>query len=130
MIDGAHNPAGARVLVRAWQDHFGERKATLILATLADKDVAGFVAAVAPIVGRVLLPHIQSKRAIPPEELGLTIKGRLAGIPVATFASFVAAWQEARQADDLILITGSLHFAGEALASLKGEPAAYEECLQ
>jgi folylpolyglutamate synthase/dihydropteroate synthase len=29
-----------------------------------------------------------------------------------------------------ILITGSLHFAGEVLALLRGEPAAFEECAQ
>ena len=29
-----------------------------------------------------------------------------------------------------ILITGSLHFAGEVLADLRGEPAAFEECAQ
>ena len=28
------------------------------------------------------------------------------------------------------LITGSLHFAGEVLAHLHGEPAAFEECAQ
>jgi len=28
------------------------------------------------------------------------------------------------------LITGSLHFAGEVLAHLRGEPAAFEECGQ
>jgi len=29
-----------------------------------------------------------------------------------------------------MLITGSLHFAGEALALLQGKPAAFEECAQ
>ena len=29
-----------------------------------------------------------------------------------------------------ILITGSLHFAGEVLAHLRGQPAAFEECAQ
>jgi folylpolyglutamate synthase/dihydropteroate synthase len=29
-----------------------------------------------------------------------------------------------------ILITGSLHFAGEAIALLRGEPNALEECAQ
>ena len=36
----------------------------------------------------------------------------------------------ASDAPERILITGSLHFAGEALANLRGEPAAYEECAQ
>lgn len=130
VIDGAHNPAGARVLVRAWRDIFGERKATLVFATLADKDVAAFAEAVSPIAGRVLLPRIQSERSLAPETLSLTIKAHLRALPVATFSSFAAAWAAAQTYPDPILITGSLHFAGEALAFLRGEPAAYEECLQ
>ena len=36
----------------------------------------------------------------------------------------------ARENPNPILITGSLHFAGEVLADLRGEPAAFEECSQ
>ena len=36
----------------------------------------------------------------------------------------------ARAKPNPILITGSLHFAGEVLAHLRGEPAAFEECAQ
>ena len=36
----------------------------------------------------------------------------------------------ARAKPNPILITGSLHFAGEVLAQLRCEPAAFEECAQ
>jgi hypothetical protein len=36
----------------------------------------------------------------------------------------------ARVKPNPILITGSLHFAGEVLAHLRGQPAAFEECAQ
>jgi len=36
----------------------------------------------------------------------------------------------ARANPNPILITGSLHFAGEVLAHLRGKPAAFEECMQ
>ncbi|HEY3595118.1 MAG TPA: hypothetical protein VGL13_14635, partial [Polyangiaceae bacterium] len=55
---------------------------------------------------------------------------QLPGLPVATAPSLAAAWEEARLDPALILICGSLHFAGEALAFLDGKPAAFEECLQ
>ena len=102
----------------------------LLLAVLQDKDVAGICNALAPIMRRALLPSIRSARALPPEELRLTICDQLPGIPVATPPSFAAAWDEAQRDAAPILITGSLHFAGEALAFLRGEPAAFEECLQ
>jgi dihydrofolate synthase/folylpolyglutamate synthase len=130
VIDGAHNPAGACGLARAWREAFGERRATVILATLADKDVAGLVAALAPIAERFLLPRIRSERALAPEELSLTNAGLCPVVSATILPSIAEAWQVAQQGTDLILVTGSLHFAGEALAFLRGQPAAYEECSQ
>ncbi len=130
VIDGAHNPAGARSLARVWQETFGAERATVILASLNDKDVAGFCDALAPIVGRVLLPRIRSERALAPSDLRLTIAQQLPAVPVTIFASFPEAWSAAQEGTGLVLLTGSLHFAGEALAYLGGEAAAFEECLQ
>ncbi len=130
VIDGAHNPAGARSLAQTWQEVFGEQGATVILATLDDKDASGLCAALGPIMRRVTLPAIRSERALPPEMLCLTMKGHFPAIPTVILSSFAEAWQEAQSYADPILITGSLHFAGEALAHLRGELAAFEECLQ
>ncbi|MBA3609392.1 MAG: bifunctional folylpolyglutamate synthase/dihydrofolate synthase [Chthoniobacterales bacterium] len=130
IIDGAHNPAGARILTQTWQEHFGEQQATVILAVLEEKDVTGICRALAPIARRWLLPAIRSARALRPEDLRLTILNQVPAAPAAMFNSFAETWQEAQQDAAPILITGSLHFAGEALAFLSGQPAAYEECLQ
>ncbi len=130
VIDGAHNPAGARILAETWRQVFGDRRATILLAILRDKDIAGICTALEPIAQRILLPSIQSERAVPPEELQRAICDQLPGLPVAAMPSLAAAWDEARLDPALILICGSLHFAGEALAFLQGEPAAFEECLQ
>jgi dihydrofolate synthase/folylpolyglutamate synthase len=130
IIDGAHNPAGARTLANTWREVFGDQRATVILAILQDKDVAGICAALGAIARRWLLPSIRSERALSPEELRLTILDHGPDAPVAVAASFAEAWEEARNDAAPILLTGSLHFAGEALAFLQGQPAAFEECLQ
>ncbi|HEX4665998.1 MAG TPA: folylpolyglutamate synthase/dihydrofolate synthase family protein [Chthoniobacterales bacterium] len=130
VIDGAHNPAAARTLAETWRQVFGDRRATILLAILREKDVAGICAALEPIAQRILLPSIQSARAIPREELQRATCDQLPGLPVSIFPSLGAAWEEARLDPALILICGSLHFAGEALAFLQGMPAAFEECLQ
>ena len=130
VIDGAHNPSGARSLAETWRQVFGDRRATVILAVLQDKDVAGICRALAPIMQRALLPSIQSERALAAEDLRRTICDQFPGLPVATASSFAAAWDEARRDPAPVLVTGSLHFAGEALALLQGEPVALEECLQ
>ncbi|MDQ3200028.1 MAG: bifunctional folylpolyglutamate synthase/dihydrofolate synthase [Verrucomicrobiota bacterium] len=130
IIDGAHNPAGAGILARTWQDTFGNQKATVLLAVLHEKDAAAICAELGPIARRWLLPAIRSARALAPEELRRTIQEQFPDVPVATQPSFADAWEEAQRDSAPILITGSLHFAGEALAHLRGEPAAFEECLQ
>jgi dihydrofolate synthase/folylpolyglutamate synthase len=130
IIDGAHNPAGARILAETWREIFGDQQATVVLAVLQEKDVAGICAALRPIARRWLLPSIRGERAFSPEELRLTIQDKAPNTPVAIMASFATAWEEARRDAAPILVTGSLHFAGEALAFLQGEPAAFEECLQ
>ena len=128
VIDGAHNPAAARILTQTWRQIFGDERATLILAILSDKDLHGICEALAPIADLVLLPNIRSERAADPTELSkiLVDLGRKAEI----FSSFADAFGKAREQRDPILITGSLHFAGEALANLTGKPAAFEECNQ
>jgi dihydrofolate synthase / folylpolyglutamate synthase len=130
IIDGAHNPAGARTLAETWRETFGDQQATIVLAVLQEKDVAGICAALGPIARRWLLPSIHSERALAPGELRLTIQNQLPDAPVAVMRSFATAWAEARRDAAHILVTGSLHFAGEALALLRGEPAAFEECQQ
>ncbi len=128
VIDGAHNPAAARILTQTWREIFGDKRATLILAILADKDLPGICEALAPIADLVLLPKIRSERAADPSELAKVLVDL--GCKSETFSSFADALGKARERSAPILITGSLHFAGEALAHLRGEPAAFEECAQ
>lgn len=128
VIDGAHNPAAARILVETWREVFGDERATLILAVLSDKDLRGICEALAPIGGFVLLPKIRSERAADSNALQKIFVDL--GCEAKIFSSFADAFGKAGQRSSRILITGSLHFAGEALAYLRGEPAAFEECGQ
>ncbi len=130
IIDGAHNPAAVSVLAQTWREEFGDQRATLLLAVLSDKDIRGIWEALAPISDRVLLPKIRSERAANPEDLAETISAITPSLPCSITPSLAAAFELARARPDPILVTGSLHFAGEVLAYLRGEPAAFEECGQ
>jgi dihydrofolate synthase / folylpolyglutamate synthase len=144
IIDGAHNPGAARMLAETWREVFGDQKSTLILAVLSDKDLRGICDALAPIADSVLLPKIRSDRAALPDDLarifrdlcraGASPAGNpesVRGCPtISVTQSIGEALNLARAKPNPILITGSLHFAGEALAHLRGEPAAFEECAQ
>jgi dihydrofolate synthase/folylpolyglutamate synthase len=130
VLDGAHNPAAARVLATTWREIFGDQRATLILAVLSDKDLRGICEALTPISDSVFLPRIQSERAVPPRELAQIVSTIAPTLQYSITASFGDAVTQARARPGPILITGSLHFAGEALAHFRGEPGAFEECAQ
>ena len=83
LLDGAHNPAGAAALARALDDlrptlQGGDEPdpapVTLILATMADKDVAGVLAALAssPVArsAQVICTQVDLPRALPAAEPG------------------------------------------------------------
>jgi dihydrofolate synthase / folylpolyglutamate synthase len=130
IIDGAHNPAAARTLAKTWREFFGDERATLILAVLSDKNLRGICEALMPISKFVLLPKIRSERAASPEELAKILSANTPSLPHSIAASVSEALDLAEAKPNPILITGSLHFAGEVLAHLRGEPAAFEECTQ
>jgi len=130
VIDGAHNPGAVRVLAQTWRESFGDQRATLILAILSDKDLRGICEALTPIADSVLLPKIRSERATPPDELAQIFAAITPSLPYSITDSIADAVTLARAKPNPILLTGSLHFAGEALAYLQGKPAAFEECAQ
>ena len=130
VIDGAHNPAAARILAETWREIFGDQRATLILAVFSDKDLQTICEALAPIVDSVLLPKIHSERAASPKELANVLSSVMPSLPYSIVPSIADALAQVRKQRHPILLTGSLHFAGEVLAYLQGEPAAFEECAQ
>ena len=130
IIDGAHNPAAAQILANTWREFFGDQRATLVLAILSDKDLRGICEALAPIADSVLLPTIRSERATPPDELAKVLSAITPSLPYSITKSIADGLALARAKPNPILLTGSLHFAGEALAHLRGKPASFEECAQ
>jgi len=130
IIDGAHNSGAARVLAQTWREIFGDQKATLVLAVLSDKDLRDICEALVPIADSVLLPKIRSERAAVPEHLAKVVSNITPSLPCSITPTIEAALTLARAKPNPILLTGSLHFAGEVLAHLRGEPAAFEECAQ
>jgi dihydrofolate synthase/folylpolyglutamate synthase len=130
VIDGAHNAASAQVLAQTWNEEFGDERATIILAMLRDKDVTGIWRALAPIAQRVVLPCIRTERALAPADAVQLISSITPALQHSLARSLSAALECARATPERILITGSLHFAGEALATLQGNPDALEDCAQ
>ena len=128
VIDGAHNPASAKILAQTWREVFGDEQASVILAVLSDKDLRGICEALAPIAVSFFLPKIRSERAAEPAALQKIFVDLNCRSEIC--ASFGEALAKASLRIAPILVTGSLHFAGEALANFQGKLAAFEECTQ
>ncbi len=77
-----------------------------------------------------MLPRIRSQRSAEPEVIAQIFSSIAPTLQHSITPSLAGALELARAKPNPILLTGSLHFAGEALATLRGDPAAFEECAQ
>ena len=62
IMDAAHNPAGAQVLVKTWKEYLGDQKADLVFSALADKDIKSMVKTLSEIAGSVFLVELSNPR--------------------------------------------------------------------
>jgi dihydrofolate synthase/folylpolyglutamate synthase len=123
ILDGAHNPAAARVLVRAL-DGLRYRRLIVVAGVMADKNQAGVMGPVVSRADTVIYTRPDYFRAADPEALATTFpcpKGPTRVVPTVERAVERARGLAAE--DDLILITGSLFVVGEARAHLSGTRA-------
>ena len=96
VVDGAHNPSGAEVLAKTWRQQFGNQRATIILAVLSDKDIAGILGELAPIANELILPKIQSARAVDPADLAEVVSSSTPKLRYSISSSVDAALESAR----------------------------------
>jgi dihydrofolate synthase/folylpolyglutamate synthase len=126
VLDGAHNPAGARALAQSLAAYFGDTPMTLVLGVLRDKDAAGIVA---PLIGRarrVVLTASANPRAARPDDLRALVPPALPVDVVPSVAEALAC--AADPTVPLVCVAGSLSLVGDALRSLAGDdkPCAVE----
>jgi len=119
-LDGGHNPAAPRVIADAFRSHpLTERPFYLVAGILITKDAPGFFKAFAGRVTATYTVPIAGHEAHPPEQLArdATAAG-LAGQSAASIADALGTIAKGsdRSRPPVVLITGSLHLAGAALA--------------
>ncbi|MCR2785519.1 MULTISPECIES: folylpolyglutamate synthase/dihydrofolate synthase family protein [unclassified Microbacterium] len=120
IVDGAHNPHGARALATALRDVFDFDEWGVVLGALADKDVAGVVAELAPLAAHVFATAPQSDRASDPDAIADLAEERGAQVSVhPDVADAAEAAREWAAASDrrAVIIAGSVVLAGEALTA-------------
>jgi dihydrofolate synthase/folylpolyglutamate synthase len=116
ILDGAHNPAGARAVAAYLERFYRGHRIHLIYGAMRDKAVAEIAGILFPMAWRVIATAPQQSRALSPEALrSVADHPRLETAP--TLESALARIQDTSP-EDVILITGSLFLVAEARACL------------
>jgi len=111
LLDGAHNPAGARALRRYLED-FGRPPLTLVFGAMRDKRIEDMAATLFPLAQQVILTRVQDKRAADLKRLSQVAAAygnvRLA----ATVEEALGHAMAITPAEGMVCITGSLYLVG------------------
>jgi len=121
ILDGAHNPAGARALGAYIDRFYSERHVRLIFGAMRDKAIGEIAGILFPRAQQVIVTAPRQARAFSPEAMR-----ELSDHPGLTTAPDIkAALEQVRGASpaDVVFVTGSLFLVAEARAILLGAPS-------
>lgn len=122
LVDAAHNPAGAEALANALEDEFATTRLVAVMAVLADKDAAGILEALEPVVEAVVVTTNSSPRCLPAVDLA-RIASEVFGenrvfqaqpLPEAIDVGLALAERDAPMGGHGVIVTGSVITAGDA----------------
>jgi dihydrofolate synthase/folylpolyglutamate synthase len=117
LIDGAHNPAGARALAAHIAQVYGQ-PLPMVVGVMRDKNVDAIVAALAPAASRFFFTAPASPRAAVPAEL---VRAAARVAPLVAAAAIDRPMDAVRRASAHgapVVVAGSLYLAGEIRAGL------------
>jgi dihydrofolate synthase/folylpolyglutamate synthase len=122
VLDGAHNPAGARALAQSLREAFGTQPLTLVLGLSQDKDAAGILGALAPLATRLVLTRASNPRAADPRALAASLPPGSPPVEIAASPAEALGMAMDAPRTPIIGIAGSLFLLGDVLTHLAGEP--------
>jgi dihydrofolate synthase/folylpolyglutamate synthase len=113
-LDGTHNPAGARELLRFWEENFSGRRIFLVYGAMRDKAVDEIAGLLFPRAEAVILTMPRQSRAISASLLS-EITGHFArnSVVVPDPIEAVERAMELAGPDGVVFATGSLYLVGD-----------------
>ena len=130
VVDGGHNPQGARALVDSLADVFPGRKPVFIMGVLEDKDYPAMLETVMPLVGGFVAVTPDNPRALSADRLARAIRwtgqdvlgcsAHMRPLVARDMADALAKARELAGADGLICAFGSLYSVGALKEQLEG----------
>ncbi|HJQ69603.1 MAG TPA: Mur ligase family protein [Blastocatellia bacterium] len=121
LLDGAHNPGGARAL-RAYLEEVWRGPVTLIFGAMSDKDITGMAAELFPAAKTIVLTRVKDRRAANNTRLGSPALGGTRNVIFTESVSQAISWaRSVTPPEGLICVAGSLHLVGEVKRLLDEE---------
>jgi len=113
LVDGAHNPAGAREVAAFVKEQLPGRRLRLVYASMRDKAIGEMSEVLFPLAEEVYLTRPEQERAATPEEILAAVRYRPPRLVIEPdpARAFARACQ-ASLPDDAVLATGSLFLVG------------------
>jgi dihydrofolate synthase / folylpolyglutamate synthase len=116
-LDGAHNPAGARELLKFWKENCAGRRIILVYGAMRDKAVDEISGLLFPHATTVILTEPRQPRAISAPLLAeMTSHDAKETIVVRDSGEALEAALELAAPGDVVFATGSLYLVGELRA--------------
>lgn len=113
IIDGAHNEDGAKSLAKALDKNFPNKKLTMLIGMLADKDIDSVLEILMPKFDKVITTTPNNDRAISSEELKKKISKYIDNvISIDNIEDAVNYTLNNSKEDDVIISAGSLYMIG------------------
>ena len=124
LLDGAHNPQGARLLA----EHLGESRASpihMVFGALRDKDVRGMASRLFRLAARIHIVPLANPRSMRPEEVAsLFPRCRPRMVLHATAREGLRVAWDLCPPRGLVVVTGSLYLVGEVLETVRRDARA------
>ena len=124
LLDGAHNPAGAKTLALSLKLEFSDKPLVGLLAVLSDKDVAGLLSELAECFHSVVVTASSSNRSLEVESLAAVASQNLLA-RTESVAGFEYALERARaiasEIGGMVVVAGSISLVGDVLQILQEE---------
>jgi dihydrofolate synthase/folylpolyglutamate synthase len=112
LLDGAHNPAGARALAAHLEKFYADRPITLIYGAMRDKAVAEMAGILFPAAARVIVTAPKQPRAVQPATVRDAVD--YPDVQIAPDIAAALALAHAQTGAGPIVVTGSLYLVAEA----------------
>lgn len=112
ILDGAHNPAGARALAQHIREFYSDRPVWLVYGAMRDKALDEVMGELFPLAQKLIFTRPAMSRALQPETI-LALYDHLNAVTAGNLRQAIVLAQSAPP-EAAVFFTGSLYLVGEA----------------